>query len=162
MVVRDLLALVLSNLRRIKARVAMTAIGVVIGTAAVVVLVSLGAGLQKQAVESLFGMGNLDELIVRDDPYRGTVIGGDGGEQERRGDAKLDDRKLAEIRQMEGVVAASPFVDVMMQGPLKLDRQEGWAQIYGVDKDAFGKFVEVEQGIKLGVLLLALNLRCLG
>ena len=146
MVIRDLLALVLSNLRRIKARVAMTAIGVVIGTAAVVVLVSLGAGLQKQAVESLFGMGNLDELIVRDDPYRGSVIGGDGGEQERRGDTKLDDKKLAEIRQMEGVVAASPFVEVMIQGPLKLDRQKGWAQIYGVDKDAFGKFVEVEQG----------------
>ena len=146
MVVRDLLALVLSNLRRIKARVAMTAIGVVIGTAAVVVLVSLGAGLQKQAMESLFSMGSLDELIVRDDSYWGTVIAEDEREQDRRGDAELDDKKLAEIRQMEGVVAASPFVEVMMQGPLKLDRQEGWAQIYGVDKDVFGKFVEVEQG----------------
>jgi putative ABC transport system permease protein len=146
MVVRDLLALVLSNLRRIKARVAMTAIGVVIGTAAVVVLVSLGAGLQKQATESLFGMGSLDELVVRDDSYWGSVIGEDGREQERQGDAKLDDKKLAEIRQMEGVVAASPLVDVMMQGPLKLDRQEGWGQIYGVDTDAFGEFVEVEQG----------------
>jgi putative ABC transport system permease protein len=145
MVIRDLLALVLSNLRRIKTRVAMTAIGVVIGTAAVVVLVSLGAGLQKQATESLFSMGGLDELIVRDDSYRGGRVAEDGREQERRSD-KLDDEKLAEIRQMEGVVAASPFIEVMMQGPLKLDRREGWGQIYGVDMDAFVQFVEVEQG----------------
>jgi len=146
MTVRDLLALVLSNLRRIKARVGMTAIGVVIGTASVVVLVSLGAGLQKQATESLFSMGGLDELVVRDDSYRGGMITEVGREQERQAGVKLDDEKLAEIRQMEGVIAATPFVEVMMQGPLKLDRQEGWGQIYGVDMDAFVKIVEVEQG----------------
>jgi len=53
MTTRDLLRLVLSNLRRMKARVAMTAIGVVIGTAAVVVLVSLAAGLQKAVTQDL-------------------------------------------------------------------------------------------------------------
>ena len=42
MTIRDLLRLVLSNLKRMKARVAMTAIGVIIGTAAVIVLVSVG------------------------------------------------------------------------------------------------------------------------
>jgi putative ABC transport system permease protein len=42
----DLLALIIDNLGRRKARVALTAIGVIIGTSAVVVLVSLAIGLQ--------------------------------------------------------------------------------------------------------------------
>jgi len=48
---RDLFHLVISNLLRMKARVAMTATGVVIGTAAVIVLVSLAAGLQRSATQ---------------------------------------------------------------------------------------------------------------
>ena len=45
--ISDLIALILDNLGRRKARVALTAVGVVIGTAAVVVLVSLGVGLRR-------------------------------------------------------------------------------------------------------------------
>jgi hypothetical protein len=59
MVARDLLGLVWSNLLRRKARVAMTAVGVVIGTAAVIVLISLGSGLQHSYAESLSSMGDL-------------------------------------------------------------------------------------------------------
>jgi len=43
----DLLRLVIDNLNRRKNRVALTAIGVVIGTAAIVVLVSLAIGMQQ-------------------------------------------------------------------------------------------------------------------
>ena len=46
----DLIRLIFGNLGRRKARVALTAIGVVIGTAAVVILVSLAVGLQKSGV----------------------------------------------------------------------------------------------------------------
>ena len=112
MVIRDLLALVLSNLRRIKARVAMTAIGVIIGTAAVVVLVSLGAGLQKQATESLFSMGSLDELIVRDDSYWGTVIGEDGREQERQGETDTGSETLDNSFYQSHVRGGEPGLDV--------------------------------------------------
>ena len=140
MTTRDLLWLVVSNLRRMKARVAMTAIGVVIGTAAVVVLVSLGVGLQKQASTSLFGMGGLDELTVRDQSY----WGGDDDRQRRRGDV-LNDAMLERIRQMEDVAAVTPLLEV--QGTmLKLNRQEGWGQIYGVDVEAFTQIVEIAQG----------------
>ena len=41
----DLLALIIGNLARRKGRVALTAVGVIIGTTAVVLLVSLGVGL---------------------------------------------------------------------------------------------------------------------
>ena len=50
---RDLIGLVMANLRRTRGRVVTTALGVVVGTASVVVLVSLGVGLEHQALESL-------------------------------------------------------------------------------------------------------------
>ncbi len=148
MTLRDLLRLVLSNLKRMKARVAMTAIGVIIGTAAVVVLVSLGAGLQKLATESLYSMGGLDELMVRNDNYWGgpVMMEGKADGQPQQPTLVLDDDALEQIRQMEGVIAVTPFLDVMMMGPLKLDRQEGWAQIYGVEMDDFAKLARLNRG----------------
>src|SRR5512134_2741211 len=64
MKVIDLIRLILGNLSRRKARVALTAIGVVIGTAAVVILVSLAIGLQRNANEQLYGIGDLTQIQV--------------------------------------------------------------------------------------------------
>lgn len=60
----DLLTLIWSNLSRRKGRVALTAIGVIIGTAAVVLLVSLGVGLQQNAESQLGGIGDLTRIMV--------------------------------------------------------------------------------------------------
>ncbi len=142
MTLKDLLRLVFSNLRRMKARVAMTATGVIIGTAAVVVLISLGAGLQRRATESLFSMGGLDELMVYSQSQRPMA----SEDNERTTAPALDDDALVTFREMDGVLAVMPFFEVMLQGPLKFDRQEGWAQIYGVDMDALARIVEVSEG----------------
>ncbi len=69
----DLLRLIFGNLSRRKARVALTAIGVVIGTAAVVILVSLAIGLQRNANEQLYGIGDLTQIQVM------PTYGGEGG-----------------------------------------------------------------------------------
>ena len=69
----DLLRLIFGNLNRRKARVALTAIGVVIGTAAVVILVSLAIGLQRNANEQLYGIGDLSQIQVS------PTYGGEGG-----------------------------------------------------------------------------------
>ncbi len=60
----DLLTLIWSNLARRKGRVALTTIGVIIGTAAVVLLVSLGVGLQQNAESQLGGIGDLTRVMV--------------------------------------------------------------------------------------------------
>lgn len=80
----DLFRLVINNLNRRKARVGLTAIGVVIGTAAVVILVSLAIGLQMNATEQLYGIGDLSQIYVMPsyggDVYAsGPVMGGGGG-----------------------------------------------------------------------------------
>jgi putative ABC transport system permease protein len=73
----DLLRLVIENLGRRKARVALTAVGVIIGTAAVVVLVSLGIGLQRNATEQLGGISDLTLIYVY--PTYGEAFYGGGG-----------------------------------------------------------------------------------
>src|SRR5512139_3223017 len=74
MKILDLISLVIENLGRRKARVALTAIGVIIGTAAVVVLVSLAIGLQKNATQQLYGIGDLTQIQVY--PNYGDMMGG--------------------------------------------------------------------------------------
>ena len=76
----DLIDLIVANLSRRKGRVFLTAIGVVIGTAAVVTLVSLGVGLQKNATESLWGISDLTNINVYPGyPSELEMKGGGGG-----------------------------------------------------------------------------------
>jgi len=72
----DLLRLVWDNIGRRKGRVALTAIGVVIGTAAVVVLVSLGIGLQRNATQQLGGISDL--TLINVSPTYGEAFFGGG------------------------------------------------------------------------------------
>jgi len=127
---RDLLHLVISNLGRMRARVAMTAIGVVIGTAAVVVLVSLAAGLQRSAARDLRSVGDLTEITV----FPGSFLTSFGAPPNRTGEeAVLNDRALAEFRDLPGVVAVTPREPLMGGGMLRLNRLLGGAQIVGID-----------------------------
>ncbi len=75
----DLFSLIIENLSRRKARVALTAIGVVIGTAAVVLLVSLGVGLQQNAEQQLGSIGDLTKISVWPMYDFGEGGGGGGG-----------------------------------------------------------------------------------
>ena len=58
---RNLFYLIQRNLVRMKIRLAMTAIGVLIGTAAAILLVSLGIGLQRFALQDIRSIGELTE-----------------------------------------------------------------------------------------------------
>jgi len=127
---RDLVRLVWGNLRRMKARVAMTAIGVVIGTAAVIVLISLAAGLQRSAAQDLSTIGDLTQITVFS-PSFVRAFGAPPGQA--REEEVLDDRTLAEFRRLPGVVAATPWESLMGGGTLRLNRLLGGGQIVGID-----------------------------
>ena len=55
----DLLRMSASNLKRRKLRTFLTVLGVVIGTASIVVMVSLGLGLQKSVYDEMERQGDL-------------------------------------------------------------------------------------------------------
>jgi putative ABC transport system permease protein len=130
----DLLRLVLGNLSRRKARVALTAIGVVIGTAAVVILVSLAIGLQKNANEQLYGIGDLTQIQVSPTYGEGQVMfgGGGGGENVPQQQALLTNFALEDLRAIPGVEAVIPREYLMTGGMVKYQKLESWANLIGV------------------------------
>jgi putative ABC transport system permease protein len=136
----DLVRLVFGNLSRRKARVALTAIGVVIGTAAVVILVSLAIGLQKNANEQLYGIGDLTQIQVSPTYGDGPVMGGGGGfgggggsgSGGKQSQALLTNFALDDLRAIPGVESVIPREYLMSGVLLKYQKLEGSMSITGV------------------------------
>lgn len=151
----DLVSLILENLGRRKARVALTAIGVVIGTAAVVILVSLAIGLQKNATEQLYGIGDLTEIQVY--PNYGEVGPGVMVAVERSGTNTISNQKLItndslrELAAIEGVKSVIPRDYVQGAVILNYNRLENWTNIIGIGTHDLGELgLQAQQGdIKL-------------
>ncbi len=147
----DLLRLIFGNLSRRKARVALTAIGVVIGTAAVVILVSLAIGLQRSANEQLYGIGDLTQIQVNPS-YGGEMVmspSGGGG----KGGGGLDDPRLLtnsaldELRAIPGVESVIPREYIMTGAMLKFQKLEAGVNIIGIGTDDLSALgIEASEG----------------
>ena len=149
----DLLRLIAGNLSRRKTRVALTAIGVVIGTAAVIILVSLAIGLQKNANEQLFGIGDLTQIQVSPAYGDGSIVsvpvgGGGGGLGGVSQQTKLlTNSALDEIRAIPGVKSVIPREYLMTGATVKYQKLEAGVNIIGVDAtDVSVLGVEAAQG----------------
>ena len=138
----DLIRLILGNLSRRKARVALTAIGVVIGTAAVVILVSLAIGLQRNANEQLYGIGDLTQIQVSPayEMREGMVVqvsgpggGGVGIPGEPQPARLLTNAALDEIRAIPGVAFVIPRDFLMANLIVKYQKMEAGVSIIGVE-----------------------------
>lgn len=143
---RDLLRLVWSNLNRMRGRVIMTAMGVLIGTAAIVVLIALASGLRESSIGSVDEFGPLNQITVMPGAiFRVFGIGSVTTESEEGG--LLTPRALERIAQMEGVDAVTPYEQLSFPGELKLNRLMGGAMLVGVDRYAIRELnMEIAQG----------------
>jgi putative ABC transport system permease protein len=154
----DLLRLILGNLGRRKARVALTAIGVVIGTAAVVILVSLAIGLQKSATEQLYGIGDLTLIDVMP-TYGGDFgYGGGGGGpvivkssvgtgSDLQQPTLLTNSALDQIRAIPGVQAVIPRDYLNAAVMVHYQKMEGGMNIIGIaTNDLADLGLEASQG----------------
>jgi putative ABC transport system permease protein len=144
----DLISLVIDNLGRRKGRVALTAIGVVIGTSAVVVLVSLGIGLQQNANSQLFGIGDLTQIQVSPGYSEGPVfVNGPGIPGETPNFTPITDQTLSDFAALPGVERVIPRDYFMGSGMLYYNRLETYASLSGVDiEDLADMNLEVQAG----------------
>lgn len=148
----DLMALVFENLGRRKARVALTAVGVIIGTASVVVLVSLGIGLQESTTRQLYGVSNLS-LIQVSQQFDGGLGGGGiqlsgGGGGGVGGPRALNESALAEMAALPNVALVVPR-DMLQGGAVaRLGPLEGYLGFtgLGVITDVATLGYKVQQG----------------
>lgn len=152
----DLLFLILENLGRRKARVALTAIGVIIGTTAVVVLVSLAIGLQQNATKNLYGIGDLTQIQVMPN-YGSGPVGPGGpvivkeigtGSQVKPANQKLiTTNSLAELAALPGVAAVIPRDYLMGESHISYNRLEAYGNVIGIGiSDLSGMGLEAQAG----------------
>jgi len=145
----DLLRLILSNLGRRKGRVALTAIGVVIGTAAIVILVSMAIGLRQSANQQLYGIGDLSQIQVSPNYGEGPMPGGGGPVAVDQAPIQtiISNQSLEDLAAIPGVetVVARDFL--MTSSMLRYDRLEAGMGIMGVAVDDLSSLgVKAQQG----------------
>jgi len=133
----DLLRLIISNLGRRKARVALTAIGVVIGTAAVVILVSMAIGLQQSADQQLYGIGDLSQIQVSPNYMEGPIPvgGGPGSDGSIAIQTVITNQSLQDFAAIPGVENVIPRDFMMTSSLLRFNRMEAGVGIMGVSTD---------------------------
>ena len=146
MTFRDLIRLVFENLQRMRGRVIMTSAGVLIGTAAVVVLISLGAGLREQATQSLGSGSRLQEIRVMGQ-REGT--GPPGSQNLSRQSSSsvpiLDTQALETIRALPEVETLSPLAPLAGGGRFVFREYEGYGTLWGVEQ-AYMDSMEIATG----------------
>jgi putative ABC transport system permease protein len=138
----DLVNLARKNLWRRKARTILTVVGVMIGTTAIVVMLSLGIGLDENQRRSMERWGSLNTIRVNP----GMSYDNEGnplGEEKR-----LNDDTVAEIKALEGVLAVSPAYDA--GGEAKYGRKRGHIQLIGIDP---ATMINLEFKTEIGRLL---------
>jgi len=111
----DLLRSSLGNLWQRKFRTSLTITGVVVGTMAVVVMVSLGVGMSQAQLESLESYANLRQITVYGPP---NANGSDSGRGRAPGNSSatpMDDEFLAQLAELPGVVQAWGIYSVPAQ-----------------------------------------------
>ncbi|MGE5702519.1 MAG: ABC transporter permease, partial [Clostridia bacterium] len=125
----DSLRIVWRNLWRMKLRTVLTSIGVMIGTAAIVAMISLSLGLKESAVKSLERFGNLTEMEVA------PMFWDEKTQKEIPPDKvkKLNYDAVLELKSIEGVEAVMPTRQLYQDVKLKIGRREGRLQVIGVD-----------------------------
>lgn len=110
---RDLMQMALRNLWKRKLRTALTVLGVVIGTASIVVMISIGIGMNQGFADQLASWGSLQVINVY--PSGGMSYDEETGsmKQEKKQD-ELNAAAVDGFRQMEHVEAVSPVIEEYM------------------------------------------------
>ena len=127
----DLLRMSVSNLWRRKLRTFLTVLGVIIGTASIVVMVSLGLGLTKSTMEQIEQSGGLTTITVRQGNGYGVTM---DKESDDPNAGKITDSTAEQVMGIEHVVIASPVLT--MYPILKCGAYEGNISIRALSSEA--------------------------
>ena len=138
----DLIKMGLKNLARRKARTALTVIGVVIGTISIIVMVSIGMGMNASYESQVMQAGSLTTIDVYAEEYTYD----EENDSYNYVQQTLNDTVVDAIAQIEHVDAVTPYISKYIQ--LTSGKYMGGAQLYALDMttmEEFG-FPSVESG----------------
>lgn len=130
----DLLRMSSSNLWKRKVRTILTVLGVVIGVASIVVMISFGLGLSRTLVAQYESWGSLTQITVYE-PWSGDNLE----------DMRLDDDLVREIEALDHVESVWPILQTSVIA--KYGSYQSWLQIQAVPKEAFPEMnIDVGEG----------------
>ena len=125
---KDMIGMSLSNLFKRKVRTLLTVAGVIIGTCAIVVMVSFGIGINESMNTMMEGMGDL--TIVQINNYNQTPES-----------TPLDDDMIAKIEAIPHVVAVTPVYTLEWNAvTINSGKYAYQGQIYGVNMKSLADF----------------------
>lgn len=106
----ELVLLCWENLWRMKFRTILTIIGVVIGTASIIIMVSIGNGAQASITDSLSSGSAVTSITVY--PNSDSMTGGVGATSAKKMNNKLTESVIEDIKKMDHVAAVTPVYNV--------------------------------------------------
>lgn len=130
----DLLRMSTSNLKRRKLRTFLTVLGVVIGTASIVVMISLGLGMQQSLYREVEQSGGLTTIKVSGAQAGNSMMYSSSGKEEEQSTKYINDQLLARLSKLEHVALASPVYElpvVLLKGGY-----EGYGQLLATTPEA--------------------------
>lgn len=128
----DLMVMGVRNLLRRKTRSILAITGVIIGTCAITVMVSLGIGLSSGFEEQMKSWGNLHMIDVS--PGGGMVTTASG----KKKVAKLDDKAMKDIEKIKNVTAVTPVETAYLK--VTHGKFVTGVNVKGVKPEVFEKF----------------------
>ena len=132
----DLVRMSSSNLRRRKLRTFLTVLGVVIGTASIVIMLSLGIGMQESMYENMADGGGLMAITVMQ------------RQDEKKKAEPITDDTVKNIARIPHVDVASPVINI--DGQIIKGRQKGFVSFTGMSEDALRKMgFDLKEGGKI-------------
>jgi len=131
MKISDLMKMGLRNLGRRKARTALTVVGIVIGTISIVVMISIGIGMNQSFRENLMQYGSFTVINMEKEQADFDENGNYSGEKKQ----KLDDKLIAKLKQIPNVKTVSPMIELSVK--LKSGNYESNSFIKVMDADSF-------------------------
>ncbi len=132
--ISDLFKMGLRNLSRRKARTVLTVLGVVIGSLSIIIMRSIGYGMENNFESQVMQQGGLTTITVN--TY--ADITDEEGNWIDMKEQKLDDNLVKQIRQLEHVRAASPVIQ--KNAALYSGKYMGWVYITAMELDTFEAF----------------------
>lgn len=135
----DLIRMAFKNLFRRKLRTILTTLGVVIGSAAIITMLSLGIGLQESYMKEIEMMGSLNIINVDNYGYMFDDMGSS------RNKLKLDDKVIKQIEDWEGVEAVTPLLEATVK--CISGKYVSYLSLIGIRPETMKAFgFEVEEG----------------
>lgn len=135
----DLLIMAIRNLFRRKLRTFLTALGIVIGTISIVVMISMGVAMQENMQSQIAQMGDITVLNVY------PSYGGNGNAVGKPATSTSDKSKLNKLHldELKGIAKVEAVTPFMRLDSYKISTKRyelGYANIMGIDMSVADKF----------------------